>query len=211
MRRLVQPGIVLAVLFMAHGARAADQNHFASIFLDGKKIGQVQYTVRTNDQGMVEELKTRSSLSILGFQVYYFTQDLHEVWKSGELQNLQGNTDDHNTIFNSSLQRNPTEYDGVLNGKTLTLPHHAFPTSVWHYAITQNSLLFDLKDLRLMKVKVAKSEDPVVASSGQSIPASRFDFSGEWQASIWFDQNKQLLKIHYNVQGRQVVVTMDSN
>ena len=211
MRRLVQPGIVLAVLFMAHGARAADQNHFASIFLDGKKIGQVQYTVRTNDQGMVEELKTRSSLSILGFQVYYFTQDLHEVWKSGELQNLQGNTDDHNTIFNSSLQRNPTEYDGVLNGKTLTLPHHAFPTSVWHYAITQNSLLFDLKDLRLMKVKVAKSEDPVVASSGRSIPASRFDFSGEWQASIWFDQNKQLLKIHYNVQGRQVVVTMDSN
>ena len=210
MRRLVQPGIVLAVLFMAHGARASDQNHFASIFLDGKKIGQVQYTVRTNDQGMVEELKTRSSLSILGFQVYYFTQDLHEVWKSGELQNLQGNTDDHNTIFKSSLQRNPTEYDGVLNGKTLTLPHNAFPTSVWHYAITQNSLLFDLKDLRLMKVKVAKSEDPV-ASSGQSIPASRFDFSGEWQASIWFDQNKQLLKIHYNVQGRQVVVTIDSN
>jgi hypothetical protein len=71
---------------MANGARAADQNHFASIFLDGKKIGQVQYTVRTNDRGVVEELKTRTSLSILGFQVYYFTQDLHEVWNSGELQ-----------------------------------------------------------------------------------------------------------------------------
>jgi hypothetical protein len=166
--------------------------------------------VRTDDQGMVEQLKTRSSLSILGFQVYYFTQDLHEVWKSGELQNLQGNTDDHNTIYKSSLQRNSTEYDGVLNGKNLTLPHNAFPTSVWHYAITQQSLLFDLKDLRLMKVKVSKSDDPVV-SGGQSIPASRFDFSGEWQASIWFDQNKQLLKMHYNVQGRQVVVTIDSN
>ena len=207
---VVQRGIVLAVLLMAHGAGAADQNHFASIYLDGKKIGQVQYTVRTNDQGMVEELKTRSSLSILGFQVYHFTQDLHEVWKSGELQSMQGNTDDHNTIFKSSLQRNPTEYDGVLNGKTLSLPHNAFPTSVWHYAITQKSLLFDLKDFRLMKVKVSKSEDPV-ASSGRSIPASRFDFSGEWQASIWFDQNKQLLKMHYNVQGRNVVVTIDSN
>ena len=29
----------------------------------------------------------------------------------------------------------------------MTLPHDAFPTSVWHYAITQKSLLFDLKDL----------------------------------------------------------------
>jgi Family of unknown function (DUF6134) len=208
MWRLVQRGIVFAVLLMAQGTRAADQNHFASIYLDGKKIGQVQYTVRTDDQGVVEELKTRSSLSILGFQVYYFTQDLHEVWKSGELQSMQGNTDDHRTIFKSSLERNPTEYDGVLNGKTLTLPHDAFPTSVWHYAITQRALLFDLKDLRLMKVKVTKTEDPV-ASGGRPIPASRFDFSGDWQASIWFDQNKQFLKMHYSVEGQKIVVTID--
>jgi hypothetical protein len=160
MRRLIKTGVALALLLIGRGAGVADQNHFASIYLDGKKIGQIHYMVRINDQGMVEELKTRSSLSILGFQVYYFTQDLHEVWKSGELQNLQGNTDDHNTIYKSSLQRNSTEYDGVLNGKNLTLPHNAFPTSAWHYAITQQSLLFDLKDLRLMKVKVSKSEDP---------------------------------------------------
>jgi Domain of unknown function (DUF6134) len=210
MWRSLQLALVFAVLFLARSALAADQNHFASIYLDDKKIGQVHYMVRTNDQGMVEELKTRSSLSILGFQVYYFTQDLHEVWKSGELQNMQGNTDDHSTIYKSLLQRNPTEYDAVLNGKTLTLPHDAFPTSIWHYAITQKSLLFDLKDLRLLKVKVTKSDDPV-ASSGRSIPASRFDFSGDWQASIWFDQNKQLLKMHYNVQGKQVVVAIDAN
>ena len=158
MWRWVQGFVVFAILFVAYGAHAADRNHFASIFLDGKKIGQVHYMVRTDNQGMVEELRTRSSLSILGLQVYYFTQDLHEVWKSGELQRMEGSTDDHNKIFKSSLQRNPKEYDAVLNGKALTLPHDAFPTSVWHYAITQKSLLFDLKDLRLMKVKVTKTE-----------------------------------------------------
>ena len=79
----------------------------------------------------------------------------------GELQSLQGDTDDHRTVYKSSLQRNPKEYDAVLNGKNLTLPHDAFPTSVWHFEITQKSLLFDLKDLRLMKVKVSKSEDSV--------------------------------------------------
>jgi len=210
MWRFMQLGIVLAVLLVANGARAADQNHFASIYLDDKKIGQVQYTVRTNDQGVVEELKTRSSLSILGFQVYYFTQDLHEVWKSGELQNMQGNTDDHSTIYKTWLQRNPTEYDGLLNGKALTLPRDAYPTSVWHYAITQKSLLFDLKDLRLMKVNVTKSEDPVTVG-GSSIAASRFDFSGEWKTSLWFDQNKRLLKMHYNVEGREIVVAIDAN
>src|SRR5678815_179040 len=105
-------------------ARAEDQNHFVSIYLDSKKIGQVHYVVRTDDQGMVEQLKTLSSVSVLGCQVYYFTQDLHEIWKRGELQYLQGTTDDHSTIYKSSLQRNSTEYDGVL----LSLIHISEPT-----------------------------------------------------------------------------------
>ena len=96
----------------------------------------------------------------------------------------------------------------MLNGKALTLPHDAFPTSVWHYEITQKSLLFDLKDLRLMRVKVSKSEDSAFIA-GRSIPANRFDFSGEWQASIWFDQNRQLLKMNYKAEGRDIVVKMD--
>lgn len=209
MSRLVQCMTLLALLVISHGASAVDQNHFASIYLDGKKIGQIHYMVRTNENGFVEELRTRSSLSILGFQVYYFTQDLHEVWNKGELQTMQGETDDHRRIYKSSLKRNPKEYDAVLNGNALTLPHDAFPTSVWHYQITEKSLLFDLKDFRLMKVKVSKSEDPV-SMGGRSIPASRFDFSGDWRASIWFDQNKQLLKVNYYTEGREIVVIMDS-
>ena len=157
---------------------------------------------------MVEELKTRSSVSILGIKVFYFTQDLHEVWKDGELQSMRSHTDDHGKIYESSLKRNPKEYDVVLNSKTLTLPHDAFPTSVWHYKITQNSLLFDLKDFRLMKVKVSENKDSV-SVDGRSIPATRFDFSGEWSASIWFDQNEQLLKMKYKTEGREIVVVMD--
>jgi hypothetical protein len=208
MSRLLRCMTALAVLVISHRAVAADQNHFASIYLDEKKIGQIHYTLRTDEKGMVEELKTRSSVSILGFQVYYFTQDLHEVWKAGELQSMRGDTDDHRKIYTASLKRNPKEYNGVLNGKSLILPHNAFPTSVWHYEITQKSLLFDLKDLRLMKVKVNSIEDSA-SVAGRSIPASRFDFSGEWQASIWFDQNRQLLKMNYKAEGRDIVVTMD--
>ena len=61
-----------------------------------------------------------------------------------------------------------------------------------------------------MKVNVTKSEDPVTVG-GSSIAASRFDFSGEWKTSLWFDQNKRLLKMHYNVEGREIVVAIDAN
>ena len=208
MRAVLRCMIVLAVLLVTAHADAADQNHFASIYLGKEKIGQIHYVLRTDARGMVEELKTRSSVSILGFQVYYFTQDLHESWKSGELQSMHGDTDDHRKLYKSTLKRNAKEYDVTLNAKPLTLPHDAFPTSVWHYRITEQNLLFDLKDFRLMKVKVSKVED-AVARAGQSIPASRFDFSGDWQASIWFDQNRQLLKMSYKAEGRDIVIVMD--
>jgi hypothetical protein len=201
MSRLLRCMTALVVLVISHRAAAVDENHFASIYLDEKKIGQIHYTLRIDEKGMVEELKTRSSVSILGFQVYYFTQDLHEVWKTGELQSMRGDTDDHRKIYKSSLERKPKQYTGMLNGKSLTLPHDAFPASVWHYEITQKSLLFDLKDLRLMKVKVYRVEDSA-SVGGRTIAASRFDFSGDWQASICFDQNRQLLKMNYKAEGR---------
>lgn len=200
---------VLAVLGISHCAVAADQNYFASIYLEGDKIGQVHYSVRYNEKGRVEEVRARASMSILGIKVFHFTQHLHEVWKDGELQSMRGHTDDDGDVYESSLERNPKEYDAVLNGKPLTLPHDAFPTSVWHYQITQKSLLFDMQDLRLMKVKVAESEDSV-SLGGRSIPASRFDFSGDWHATVWYDQNKQLLKTKYHdMKGYDVVIAMD--
>lgn len=208
MSRFTQWLAVLAVLLVSHVAGAVDQNHFLSMSLNGKKIGQIHYFVRYNEKGEVEEIKTRSSVSILGIKVHHFTQDLHEVWKDGELKSIRGYTDEHGKIYELSLQRNPKEYDAVLNSKPLTLPHDAFPTSVWHYKITQKSLLFDLKDLRLMKVKVSDSKDSVSVGE-RSIPANRFDFSGEWHTSVWYDQNKRLLKIKYKIKGRDIVVTMD--
>jgi hypothetical protein len=41
----------------------------------------------------------------------------------------------------------------------------------------------DLKDLRLMEVDVAETEDRV-SLAGKAIAASRFDFSGDWRASL---------------------------
>ena len=188
---------------------AADDDHFfASIHLDDGKIGQVHYTVQYDDQGEIEELKTRASVSVLGIEVFHFTQHLHEVWQGGELQSLTGHTDDDGAVYETSLDRQPSEYDGTLNGKSLALPRDAFPTSLWHYRITEQSLLFDLKDLRLLKVQIAESAD-TLSMHGDAVAAERFDFTGDWQGTVWFDQNRKFLRAEYQVEDRDVVVTVD--
>jgi hypothetical protein len=213
MQRLTSWLAASLVLVLAGTATAADkthENHFATIRVDGKKIGQVHYTLTYDEGGEVEALKTNASYSVLGFEVYSFSQDLDERWQSGELQSMDGNTNDDGDKYQASVARKPDDYTGVLNDKNLTLPHNAFPNSVWHYQITEQPLLFNLSDLRLMNVKVSKRDESVKVD-GKSFDAERFDFTGDWQASLWFDKNQQLLKLEYKIKGRDVVVTLDQS
>jgi Domain of unknown function (DUF6134) len=197
----------LAIASSAEAAKRAE-NHFGSIYIDDKKAGQIHYTVEYDEDGAVETLKTRASLSILGIKLFNFEQNLHEAWRGGDLQTLKGRTDDDGKIYAAALDRQSTLYKGVLNDQPVELPVTAFPNSVWHYAITDQSLLFDLKDLRLMNVKVARAEETLTLDK-QKIPTERFDFSGDWKASLWFDQNKMLVQFKYAVEGHDVRVQLD--
>jgi len=213
MQRLTSWLVVLTAFGLTSSLWAADarqENHFATIQVDGKKIGQVHYTLERDEQGEIETLKTRASMSILGINLYSFSQDLNEQWASGELQAMDGHTDDDGDKYEVSLNREQDAYDAVLNDKSLTLPHNAFPNSVWHYQITEQSLLFDLIDLKLMKVEVDRSQESIKIDK-KSVDAERFDFTGDWKATLWFDQDQQLLRLKYVVEGRDVIVTLDQD
>lgn len=202
--------IVLGLTGTAAAADLEHQNHFATIRVDGKKIGQVHYTLTYDEGGELAELKTRASYSILRVKLYSFDQDLHEQWRSGELQAMNGTTNDDGDKYQVALERKQEEYAGTLNDKPVTLPHDAFPNAVWHYQITEQSLLFNITDLRLMKVEVAKRPE-TVKIDGKAFDAERFDFTGDWQASLWFDSDRRLLKFEYQIEGHNVVVTLDQN
>jgi hypothetical protein len=202
--------IWVALIGLCAGAQAASrsENRFGSIYIDGKKAGSIHYTIEYGDTGDVETLKTRASLSILGVKLFNFEQNLHEEWRRGELHNLRGRTDDDGKIFDASLERGPARYNGALNGKPVELPDKAFPASVWHYGIVDRTLLFDLKVLTLMNVKVARSEETLTIAT-KKIPVERFDFSGDWSATAWFDRTRQLVRFRYVIDRHEVVVQLD--
>lgn len=199
---------VLMCLSSWASADASHENFFATILLDGKKIGQVHYSVKTNEQGELEELRTKASLSVLGVKLYDFSQNLHEQWSGGELQSLNGHTNDDGKVYDTDVKRTAKEYEATLNKEPLTLPHDAFPISLWHYAVSQQSLLFDLQDLKLMKVEISEHEE-ALSWNGKSIQTERFDITGDWQGSIWFDHDKQFMQAEYMSNKRKVTVVLD--
>jgi hypothetical protein len=195
-------GFVLIALSAAAWAGVGTENRFGSIHIDGKKAGQIHYTIEYGETGDVETLRTRASLSILGVKLFNFEQTLHEEWHRGELRQLRSRTDDAGKIYEAELSRGTEAYRGSLNGVPLELPDRAFPASVWHYRIVDRTLLFDLKDLKPLNVKIA-------LPNGKRIPTERFDFSGDWRATAWFDQKRELVKFKYVVDGHDVEVRLD--
>lgn len=211
--RLAVFAALMCLASMASVASAAsnDEGHdnfFASILLDGKKIGHIHYSVQHNEQGELEELRTKASLSVLGVRLYDFSQNLHEQWSGGELQTLKGHTNDDGTVYRTDLKRTATNYEATLNDEPLTLPHDAFPISLWHYAVSQQSLLFDLQTLELLEVAISGHEE-ALSWNGETIQTERFDITGDWQGSVWFDRDKRFMKAEYLSNKRKVTVVLD--
>lgn len=202
---------LLVLVAMSPGLALAEKvqkNQFASVYLKDDKVGQVHLTTIRNEKGEIEEMHANASVSFLGMEVYGFNQDLKETWSSGELQKMEGKTDDNGTAHEISLNRGAKDYSAAYNGKDLTLPLNAFPTSPWHYSITDNTLLFNIVDFKLLNVKIAKTNDTVKVN-GKDIKADKFTFTGDWKAKLWFDENKEFVKGEYDVSGRQVMVILD--
>jgi Domain of unknown function (DUF6134) len=205
----------MAIIFLSSWlapsrALAAEEhnNHFASILLDNKKIGTVHFSVKHNEKGQLEQVKTKASLSVFGVKLYDFTHNLHEEWSDGKLQSMRSHANENGKIDEITLQRGPTQYVATRNDERLTLPHTAFPLSLWHHGVVQQSLLFDVTTLRLMKVETMRHEDTVIRD-GKSTPAERVTFTGEWRGNVWYDQKKRFLRAEYMSEGRLIVVVMD--
>jgi hypothetical protein len=201
--------LVILLLILVNQVNAElYQSRFAFIRLGNKKVGQVHFVTKHDDNGILQELKTRSSLSFLGKEVYHHNMHVHEFWENGEMQHLWGSVNDHGDTYEINLKRNSDNYSGTLNNSLVTLPHNAFPVAVWHYTITQHPLLFSIPELKLVNVKVIKSADKVKIGE-KLVSAEKFVFTGDMEFTLWFDHQQQFLKWVYKVKGRSVNVVLE--
>lgn len=207
-------GALCLLIVIGTGAAKAEEvileNAFASMKLDGKKIGQIHFTMKKGADGQIDELQTNVSVSVLGFNVYRYAQHLHETWRDGIIQVMRSDTDENGTKEVARVDRKDESYKATHNGKPVDLPGNVFPDSIWHYEITKQTELFNTTDLRLMKVSVARSEEKI-EHNGKTVAAERFDFTGDWLATLWFSDNQRLLQAHREIDGHKVIIHVDSD
>ena len=202
----VLKALPLAVLLPAVAVAQVPEGTFkADIYVDDDEAGTARFTRRERAEGALDEVRSNVSVSILGFEVFDFSQHVLQEWQEGELQTLRGYTDDDGEVFETSLRREDGALVGTLNGRPVELPGEAFPTSVWHYEITRRPTLFDVKDLDLREVEVERSEETLVVG-GERVATERFDFVQGWNAIVWYDDQQRLVQFVYGEGDHEVKV-----
>jgi len=204
-KRLASLVVLLCLSPVLTTARVPPGTHFAKVFVDGDRAGEVEFTRKLDADGRIGRIETEVTLEVLGFDVFEVGQRLRQEWADGRLQSLKGRTNDDGDIYEVDLRRREGRLRGTLNGEPVALPEGAYPTSVWHYEITRQDLLFDLKDLELRKVEVERSMETLEVD-GETIECERFDYVEGWDATIWYDQDQRLARFRYTQRGYDVVV-----
>ena len=201
-------GISLTSAALAPVSATQIEQFFCSVFLDNKKIGTFHVRMTRGATGDVEEMRTRASVSMIGVKLYEFSQDVTQTWKGGNLQDLHARADDHGTNYDIMLNRGTDSYSGTMNGKAVSVPIDAFPTTLWHYGIVDHSLLFSEVDLKLFKVRIERVQE-TIELHGAKIAAERARFVGDFNATVWFDDKKNFIKAETDMKGRKVTLIVD--
>lgn len=196
----------LLSLAVPAAAKVPVGSYFAEVYVDGDKAGVVHFTSRRDEDGRVERLRSDLSVSLLGFEVFEFDQHLIEEWEDDRLQFLSGRTNDDGDIYEVTLRRRDGGLRGTLNDRSVTLPAGAYPTSPWRYDIVEQDLLFALKDLELREVEISPAARETVTVDGVAIETERFEVSGDWDATIWYDEKRRLVRVRYIEDGHEIVV-----
>ena len=206
--------LLLAVASVLGGgaalAQSTAENNFASIYLNDDKIGQVHFVVRNGASGEVDRVTVHASVSVFGIQVADYLQTLHEDWRGAQIQRLSARSSNGDDTTLVEVTRAAAGLQGSVNGQPVSLPATAFPASPWHFAITQQNVLFAPTDLQLMNVQVASTPDQVMIA-GQTVAATRYDFTGDWTASVWFDAQTRLVQAQFDVNGHTVQIRADAD
>jgi hypothetical protein len=212
LQRLSLCSLVVAGLVPALAAGTETETREFRVLIGDKDAGTYRMTIQ-HDQGtytVSSEAKIRHRVIFVNYRYDYSGI---EVWKDGQLQSLESNTNDDGKRFTVSARREGNALRITTNGKQRTMLGDVWTTCFWRLvAPPQRNHTVALLDadtgkelsafLRPMGEKPAR-----VAGTVQNYPY--YELKGSGQAiELWYDAHDRLVRKEWIEDGYRVVLEL---
>jgi hypothetical protein len=167
------------------------------IWRHGSPVGNHIVRFDRNKNGLHVHAESKIRISILGFTVYRFDYRSDAVWQKDHLTGLKVRVDDDGDIYQLSAARknNRLVVDGP-KGETI-LPGNIFPTNHWHCGVLGRKTVLNTLTGHANQVDIKPDGPDDFAVSGGSIPALRFDYTGQLRNSVWYDAKGRWIGLRF--------------
>jgi hypothetical protein len=211
LRRLVLAmGLAFSLLTLAHAATLSPESAQTGTYVyqvtrNGEAVGEQ----RTDFERRGDELRVvtdiRINITLLGLNVYDFTQRIEERWYKGMLIALTSVAVDDGNTRNVRLAREGDRLVGSYDGKKRDLPGNLIPTTLWNSAVVEHSSVLETTKGRERSFTLAQEGIEKVKLPVGEVAARHFVFSGDFRREAWYNDSGVLVAAQMEAKDGSVI------
>ena len=198
--RRVALAIALAFSFLttAHAAtltpESAQTGTYAyQVLRDGEVVGEQRADFERRGDELRVVTDVRINITLLGLNIYDFTQRIEESWQDGVLMSLVSVAVDDGDTRNVRLAREGERLVGTYDGKKRDLPGSLVPSTLWNSAVVEHSSVLETTKGRERTFTVTQKGIEQVTLPIGTVSARHFVFTGNFRREAWYDESGVLV------------------
>ena len=163
------------------------------VLRDGEVVGEQRNDFERRGGELRVVTDVRINITLLGLNVYDFTQRIEESWQNGQLMSLTSVAVDDGDTRNVQLVREGDRLVGTYDGKQRDLPGHLVPSTLWNSAVVEHSSVLETSKGRERTFTVEQKGIEQVKLPIGTVNARHFVFTGNFKREAWYDESGVLV------------------
>ena len=198
-RRLVLAiGLAFSLLAPAHAATLSPESAQSGSYVyqvtrNGEAVGEQRTDFERRGDELLVVTEVRINITLLGLNVYDFTQRIEERWNKGVLMALTSVAVDDGDTRNVRLAREGDRLVGTYDGKKRDLPGTLIPATLWNSAVIEHSSVLETTKGRERSFTLAQEGVEKVKLPTGEVAARHFVFSGDFKREAWYSDSGVLV------------------
>jgi hypothetical protein len=191
-------GFIFSLYTAAHAATltpdSAQTGTYAyQVLRDGEVVGEQRNDFERRGDELRVVTDVRINITLLGLNIYDFTQRIEENWQDGQLMSLTSVAVDDGDTRNVKLVRDGDRLVGTYDGKKRDLPGTLVPSTLWNSAVVEHASVLETTKGRERTFTVeVKGVEQLQLPIG-TVKARHFVFTGNFRREAWYDESGVLV------------------
>lgn len=165
----------------------------------GSEIGKHTVTFRQDGNTLRVDIAVEILVKFGPIPVYRYVHNASETWRGGLLVAADGKTNDDGKARSMNAQAGPEGLvvEGSLSGRYVA-PPGTLVANHWNREELSGPMINPQGGKLLRPLVTPGPEEAVLLASGNRVPASRFNLSGDARLDLWYDRANAWAATRFN-------------